>query len=162
MPYNKSWSVEATCTVPLYWNTNGGNKAQVGIGLFAGKPVDTGQSSKVYECNIASINGNSRFVQAQLVANRLGGNPIDVQNKVIDKSTETTILKIQFCHNNKSLSFYIDNNLVGEARTIDETGLDNWYLTDNGKIDIGIMGFTEKTTITSHQPTIDAFNVKIY
>ena len=34
MPYNKSWEFSAEVTVPTYWNSNGGKKAQVGIGLF--------------------------------------------------------------------------------------------------------------------------------
>ncbi|QMU65773.1 MAG: hypothetical protein GKR88_16835 [Flavobacteriaceae bacterium] len=162
MPYDKSWEISLTVTVPLHWNSNGGANAQVGAGIFAGRPVASGQSSKVYECNLATINGAQRFVQAQLVANRLGGAPIDVQRTILAQSLETAILKIQFCHSNKTLSLFIDNAMVGVGRSIDASGLDNWGLGDTDVIDVGIMGFAENTVITSNQPTIDDFSVKIY
>ena len=162
MPYNKSWEISVAAKVPLYWNTNGGTNAQVGAGIYAGKPVASGQSSKVYECNLAVINGGERFVQAQLIANRLGGDPIDVQRTVLASTKETVTLKIQFCTTTKTLSLFIDNTIVGVGRKIDASGLDNWALGANDKIDIGIMGFAENTVITSNQPTIDDFSVKIY
>lgn len=162
MPYNTSWEISVDVTVPLYWNTNGGNQAQVGVGLFAGKPVTTGQSSKVYECNLAAINGGERFVQAQLIANRLGGDPIDVQFRALNQSLETVSLKIQFCAPNKTLSLFIDNAIVGQGKAIDASGLDNWSLSENEVIDVGIMGFAENTIITTNQPTLDNFKALIY
>ena len=163
MPYNKSWEISVDANVPLHWNSNGGNQAQVGVGIFVGKPVASGQSSKVYECNLAAINGGERFVQAQLIANRLGADPIDVQRTVLNQSTEFGTLKIQFCATDKTLGFYIDNNKVGSSvRAINSEGLDDWGLTEVDVMDVGIMGFAENTTITSKQPTLDNFNYKIY
>jgi len=162
MPYNKSWDISADVNVPLHWNANGGNEAQVGAGIFVGLPVVSGQSSKVYECNLAAVNGGERFVQAQLVANRLGDDPIDVQRTVLNQSKETGTLKIQFCSKNKTLSLFIDNVIVGIGRAINSSGLDNWNLSDSGVLDVGIMGFAENTTITSNQPTLDNFNYTIY
>ncbi|CAM1345252.1 conserved exported hypothetical protein [Tenacibaculum amylolyticum] len=162
MPYNKSWEVAVDVNIPLYWNSNGGNQAQVGFGVFAGKPVASGQSSKVYECNMAAINGGMRFVQAQLVANRLGEDPIDVQFKELAQSKESARLKIQFCSSNKTLSLFIDNTIVGKGQAINANGIDNWSLTDNDVIDVGIMGFAENTTISSNKPTLDNFEYKIY
>jgi hypothetical protein len=40
--------------------------------------------------------------------------------------------------------------------------MDNWGLSASDKMDIGIMGFAEKTTITSNQPTLDNFRFTIY
>lgn len=162
MPYNKSWEISVDVHIPLYWNSNGGNNAQVGAGIFAGKPVASGQSSKVYECNVAAINGNMRFVQAQLVANRLGEDPIDVQHKVLELSKEKVTLKIQFCSAKKTLSLFIDDVIVGNGKAIDSSGLDNWNLSDMDNMDVGIMGFAENTVITSNQPTLDNFSYKIY
>lgn len=162
MPYNKSWEISVDVNIPLYWNSNGGDEAQVGAGIFAGKPVVSGQSSKVYECNFAAINKSERFVQAQLVANRLGDDPIDVQHIVVSKTKQTATLKIQFCSFSKTLALLIDNSIVGNPIAIDSTGLDNWDLSDSDLIDVGIMGFAENTIITSNQPTLDNFICKIY
>lgn len=162
MPYNKSWEISIDINIPLYWNTNGGNQAQVGAGIYAGKPVNSGQSSKVYECNFAAINNGERFVQAQLVANRLGDDPIDVQFTIVNQLKEFGTLKIKFCAINKELSLFLDNTIVGNAQAINSTGLDNWELTDQDVIDIGIMGFAENTTIKNNQPTLDNFSYKIY
>ena len=162
MPYNKSWEISVDVQIPLYWNSNGGNAAQVGAGIFVGKPVASGQSSKVYECNMAAINGQVRFVQAQLVANRLGEDPIDVQFKELSQSKETAVLKIQFCSVNKTLSLLIDNEMVGDGKAIDSAGMDDWKLLGTDLMDVGIMGFAENTVITSNQPTLDNFTYSIY
>jgi hypothetical protein len=162
MPYHKSWEISVDVKLPLYWNSNGGNEAQVGAGIFVGKPVVSGQSSKVYECNMAVVNGQGRFVQAQLIANRLGEDPIDVQFRELEQSKETANLKIQFCASNKMLSLFIDDTIVGVGRTIDNSGMDNWNLSDTDVMDVGIMGFAENTVITSNQPTLDNYNYKIY
>lgn len=162
MPYSSSWEISVDTSVPLHWNTNGGTDAQVGVGIFAGQPVSNGESSKVYECNLAAINGGPRFVQAQLIANRLGEDPIDVQNLTLNQNTETATLKIQFCSSNKMLSLFIDDTIVGVGRSIDSSGLDNWNLTETDVIDVGIMGFAENTTITTNQPTLDNFSITIY
>lgn len=162
MPYNKSWQISVEINLPLYWNTNGGKKAQVGAGIFVGKPVKSGQSAKVYECNMAAINGGMRFVQAQLVANRLGDDPIDVQHAELSKNKEKAVLKIEFCAKNKALSLYIDNKKVGKSVAINEKGLDNWKMKENSTFDIGIMGFVENTVITNNQPALDNFEYRIY
>ncbi len=162
MPYNKSWEISVEVTIPTYWNSNGGNNAQVGAGIFVGKPVPSGQSSKVYECNMAVINRGERFVQAQLVANRLGDDPIDVQHTVLSQSKEMSSLKIQFCASNKTLSLFVDNVIVGSGKSIDSSGLDNWGLSGNDLMDVGVMGFAENTVITSNQPVIDNFRYTIY
>lgn len=162
MPSGKSWEISAEVTVPLHWNGNGGRNAQVGIGLFVGKPVASGQSSKVYECNFAAVNGGERFVQAQLIANRLGEDPIDVQRIVLDQALETLVLKIQYCAAQQSLGLFADGKQVGASKAISESGGDDWALGAGGLMDVGIMGFAEKTTITSHSPSIDRFSVTIY
>ncbi|NOU60342.1 hypothetical protein [Marinifilum caeruleilacunae] len=162
MPYNKSWEISVDVHIPLYWNSNGGKDAQVGAGIFVGKPVSSGQSSKVYECNMAAINGGERFVQAQLIANRLGEDPINVQYTALKQSKELASLKIRFCSSHKKLSLFIDNTIVGEGKQIDAKGLDNWKLSDSDRMDVGIMGFAENTVITSNQPVLDNFSYTIY
>lgn len=162
MPYNQSWQLSVTTKVPLYWNTNGGNEAQVGAGVFVGKPVPSGQSSKVYETNMAAINGGGRFAQAQLVANRLGEDPIDVQHVELDNSKEQAQTTIRFCSADKTLSYFVDGQQVGKSQAIDSTGLDNWGLTDGDVMDIGIMGFAENTTIQANSPSLQNFTVRLY
>lgn len=162
MPYDRSWEFAIEVEVPEYWNGNGGKEAQVGVGPFAGRPVEDGQSPKVYECNLAAINGEIRFVQAQLIKNRLTGDPDDVQFKELPMSKTKAVLSIQYCSEHHSLSFFIDGEQVGKSKAIDENGADDWGLSDDGKMDVGIMGFAENTVITSHTPTIDNVSVNIY
>lgn len=163
MPYNKSWEISVDVHLPLYWNANGGKEAQVGAGLFVGKPVASGQSSKVYECNMAVVNGGGRFVQAQLIANRLGDDPIDVQHSKMDNSKEKGRLKITFCSMDKKLSLYLDGKIVGSGKGIDAQGLDNWGLSDTDVMDVGIMGFAENTNIeNSYSPRLSNFRYSIY
>ena len=162
MPYNKSWEISVDVTIPLFWNSNGGTNAQVGTGIFVGQPIDNGVSCKVYECNMAAINGQVRFVQAQLIANRCGDDPIDVQFTKLNQSLKSATLKITFCTTNKTLSLFIDNAIVGKGQAIDGSGLDNWNLKENSVMDVGIMGFAENTVITSNQPTLDNFKYSIY
>lgn len=162
MPYDKSWEFSIDVEVPTYWNDNGGKEAQVGVGPFAGRPVESGQSPKVYECNLAAINGGPRYVQAQLIKNRLGGDPDDVQFRELSKSKVKVNLKIQYCATHNSLGFYIDNEQVGKSKAINKGGADDWNLTADDKIDVGIMGFAENTVINLETPTIDNVTVKIY
>lgn len=162
MPYNKSWEISVDINVPLYWNNNGGNEAQVGAGIFVGKPVSAGQSEKVFECNMATVNAGERFVQAQLVANRLGDDPINVEQIFLAQNKEVVRLKITFCTNTKALTLYVDKQKVGKGQKIDTNGLDNWQLKTGDLIDVGIMGFAENTVITNNQPTLDNFEYKIY
>lgn len=162
MPYNRSWQISVTTDVPLYWNNNGGNNAQVGAGIFVGKPVASGVSAKVYETNMAAINDGERFAQAQLVANRLGDDPIDVQRVVLNSNQQSAVTAIRFCHSDKTLSYLVDGQPVGKSQAIDGTGLDNWGLTTSDTMDIGIMGFAENTTIQSNSPTLKAFTVSMY
>ncbi len=162
MPYDRSWEFSVIVNVPVYWNSNGGKEAQVGAGPFAGRPVEKGQSPKVYECNLAAINGEVRFVQAQLIKNRLTGDPDDVQFKELDKSKARAKLTIQYCATYHSLGFFIDDVQVGKSKAISENGADDWQLKASDKIDVGIMGFAENTVITSHSPTIEKVTVTVY
>ncbi|WP_299535468.1 hypothetical protein [Ulvibacterium sp.] len=162
MPYDKSWEFSVWVDVPTYWNSNGGKDAQVGIGLYAGRPVENGESPKVYECNLAAINGEVRFVQAQLIKNRLGYDPDDVQFKKLDKSKAKAKLTIQYCANYNSLGLFIDDEQVGKSKSIGKGGVDDWELDSNGKIDVGIMGFAENTVITNNSPIVEKVTVTVY
>ncbi len=162
MPYNRSWEFSVVVNVPIYWNTNGGKEAQVGVGPFAGRPVEKGQSPKVYECNMAAINGEFRFVQAQLIKNRLGFDPDDVQFKKLPKSKEKATLTLQYCADHNSLGLFLDGVQVGKSKAINKEGADDWQLNADDKIDVGIMGFAENTVITSHSPTIEKVTVTVY
>ena len=162
MPYNQAWQLSVTAHIPLYWNSNGGNEAQVGAGIYVGKPVSTGQSAKVYETNMAAINGSARFVQAQLIANRLGEDPIDVQFVELEQTKEQAQTSIRFCNLDKTLSYFVDGKQIGNSQAIDSTGLDDWSLTENDMLDIGIMGFAENTTINANSPTLSSFKVNLF
>lgn len=162
MPYNKSWQISVDIRIPHYWDHGREKEAQVGAGLFVGKPVKNGISSKVYETNFAVISDQLRFAQAQLIKNRLGEDPIDVDYIELDRKPLSIRTMIQFCHHDKTLSYFVNGKQVGKAQAIDASGMDNWQLTEKDRMDVGIMGFAENTQIKSHSPGIDNFIVRLF
>jgi hypothetical protein len=132
-------------------------EAQVGAGVFVGK-VDPDQKSRtVYETNLAAIAHGERFVQGQLIKNRLGDDPIAVGFMKTDK--ETVRLTITWDSTNKQILFYTDDILV-DAKHIDERGIDDWKM-DEDRFYVGVMGFAENTDITAHYPYIDNFEITL-
>ncbi len=161
VPYNQSWEFSVDLKVPLAWNTASGNEPQVGIGIFVGKPEPSGQSKKVYECNLAVVANAQRFVQGQLIANRLGDDPIKVDRKVLSDSKETANMKLRYCAEDHTISLLLDNEIIG-TQAIDASGRDDWGLSDSDVLDIGIMGFAENTVITQNPPSLDNFELSFF
>lgn len=155
LPPDQDWSVRVDVTVPVFWDTMDTEEAQVGAGVFVGK-VDPDQKSRtVYETNLAAIAKGVRFVQGQLIKNRLGDDPIAVGFMKTDK--ETTTLKISWDSQDHQILFYMDEILV-DAKHIDQRGIDDWTM-DGDKFYVGVMGFAENTDITEFFPFIDNFNI---
>ena len=161
LPYNISWEFSIKALIPVAWNSASGNEPQIGVGIFVGKPEPSGQSKKVYECNLAVVGNGERFVQGQLVANRLGEDPIAVDQKILANNLEQVQLKLQYCSSSHTLSLFADDEMIG-IQAIDASGPDNWVLSSTSMMDFGIMGFAENTNITSDFPVIDDFELKIY
>ena len=92
LPPDQDWSVSVDVTVPYYWDTMETEEAQVGAGVFVGKVDSDKKSRTVYETNLAAIANGIRFVQGQLIKNRLGDDPIAVGFMKTDK--ETANLKV--------------------------------------------------------------------
>ena len=142
-------------TVPYYWDGMDSEEAQVGAGIFVGKVDPDGKSRTVYETNLAAIAQEVRFVQGQLIKNRLGDDPIAVGFMKTDR--EKTNLKVKWDSQSKQLQFFMDEILV-DSKQIDERGIDNWKM-DEDKFYVGVMGFAENTDITGHFPYVDNFKI---
>lgn len=56
--------------------------------MFAGRPVASGQSTKVYACNFVAGTGSKWFVQVELMGDRLQNVLVNRQEKVVDQSKE--------------------------------------------------------------------------
>lgn len=157
LPSDRDWSISVDVTVPYFWDTMETEEAQVGAGVFVGKVDSDKKSRTVYETNLATIANGFRFVQGQLIKNRLGDDPIAVGFMKTDR--ESASLKITWVCQNQQILFYMDNILV-DAKHIDEKGIDDWKM-QNDKFYAGIMGFAENTDITDHYPSVDNFEIVI-
>ena len=157
LPSDQNWSVSVEVTVPYFWDTMETEEAQVGAGVFVGKVDPDKKSRTVYETNLAAIAKRFRFVQGQLIKNRLGDDPIAVGFMKTDK--EKTNLRIAWDSQNQQIQFFMDNILV-DVKQIDEKGIDDWKM-QNDKFYVGVMGFAENTDITDHYPSVDNFEIVI-
>ena len=157
LPPDQDWSVSVDVTVPYYWDTMETEEAQVGAGVFVGKVDPDKKSRTVYETNLAAIANRFRFVQGQLIKNRLGDDPIAVGFMKTNK--ETANLKVSWDSKNYEIQFFMDGILV-DAKHIDEKGIDDWKMA-NDKFYVGVMGFAESTDILTHFPTVDNFEIVI-
>jgi hypothetical protein len=155
LPPDQDWSVSVDVTVPHYWDNMEKEEAQVGAGVFVGKVDQDEKSRTVYETNLAAIAQEIRFVQGQLIKNRLGDDPIAVGFMKTDK--ETANLKIEWDSRMKQIRFFMDGILV-DTKHIDKKGIDDWKM-DQDKFYVGVMGFAENTDITGHFPCVDNFKI---
>ncbi len=156
LPPDLDWSVMVDVTVPYYWDSMDTEEAQVGAGVFVGKVDSDKKSRTVYETNLAAIAHEVRFVQGQLIKNRLGDDPIAVGFMKTDR--ERVNLKVKWDSQNNQLQFFMDDILV-DAKHIDEKGIDDWKM-DKDKFYVGVMGFAENTDITDHFPFVDNFKIE--
>lgn len=157
LPSERDWSVAVDVTVPRFWDTMDTEDAQVGAGVFVGKLDPDGKSRTVYETNLAAIARQERFVQGQLIKNRLGDDPIAVGFMKTDRETAT--LEISYESASHTILFFMDGILV-DVKHIDHKGIDDWDMAEN-RFMVGVMGFAENTDITGHFPSVDNFVIKI-
>jgi len=155
LPPDLDWSISVDVTVPYYWDTVETEEAQVGAGVFVGKIDPNNKSRTVYETNLAAIAHGERFVQGQLIKNRLGDDPIAVGFMKTDR--ETVNLMITWDKDEHMIRFYMDEILV-DAKHINAKGIDDWQMTAD-QFYVGVMGFAENTDITGYYPYIDNFKV---
>jgi hypothetical protein len=156
MPYNKSWKIAVDVSIPHEWDTVDTPDAQVGGGPWVGKLEPDGKGRRVYEVNHASIARRFRFVQGQLIKNRLGEDPINVEHKEVVQ--EAIRLVVIYCAIDHTISLYADGEHI-DTQSIDSRGMDNWGMTDNDVFYVGIMGFAENTDLRTHYVTMDNYEV---
>jgi uncharacterized protein (DUF885 family) len=159
MPHDRGWSIAVDVTVPLAWDTEPTPEAQVGAGPWLGRLDDEGKGRRVYEVNLATIANEFRFVQGQLIENRLGEDPIAVGMALV--AGETVRLEVSYTADPPTISLTVDGTLV-DTKTLDGSGFDNWGMTGDDVFYGGIMGFAENSDLTRHPVTLDNFAVEIH
>jgi len=158
MPHDRDWSIAVDVTVPRAWDTDPRPDAQVGAGPWVGRLDAEGKGRRVYEVNLATIANEIRFVQGQLIENRLGEDPIAVGMTIV--TDETVRLEISYRAEPPTISLTVDGFLV-DTKTIDGSGFDDWGMTGDDVFQVGIMGFAENSDLTEHPVTLDNFQVRI-
>lgn len=165
LPASRSWRLSSHVTVPKAWDTGKSGEAQVGIGMFVGKSSAQDansddayrrQSPTVYEVNLATVTDDLRFIQAQMIGNRLGFDPDQTAAAVVDR--ESLTLDILYCAEDRTLSVYYDGIRL-DTQAIDAIGRVDWHLEDGELLDVGIMGFAENTDLQSDAPSIGDFRI---
>ena len=158
LPYDRDWSIAVDVTVPLEWDSEPTPEAQVGAGPWLGRLDDEGKGRRVYEVNLATIANEFRFVQGQLIENRLGEDPIVVGMAIV--ADETVRLEISYRAQPPTITLTVDGKLV-DSQTIDGSGFDDWGMTGDDVFYAGIMGFAENSDLTKHPVTLDNFTVTV-
>jgi hypothetical protein len=143
--------VSGLVTIPKSWDTHTKKDGQVGLGIFVGKKDDEGKL--VYEADLCTVAGGDRFVQGQMIKNRLGGDPLEVDYKDVD--TIIGRLEIVYQRENKTFTLLLDNEIIG-SQYIDSNGAVDWQMADNDEFVVGIMGFSEWVKIESDYPSIES------
>lgn len=166
LPSRRSWLLSSDITVPKAWDSGKSEEAQVGIGMFVGKSSAQDpdsedpyrrQSPTVYEVNLATISEVVRFIQAQMIENRLGYDPDQTSAAIID--LESLTLDILYCAEDRTLSVYYDGIHL-DTQAIDAVGMVDWKLEDGEVLDVGIMGFAENTDLQEHAPSVGNFRIR--
>jgi hypothetical protein len=158
LPHDQDWSIAVEVTVPLAWDTEPTPEAQVGAGPWLGRLDNEGKGRRVYEVNLATIANEFRFVQGQLIENRLGEDPIAVGMAIV--ADETVRLEISYKAKPPMISLSVDGKLV-DTQTIDGSGFDDWAMSGEDVFYAGIMGFAENSDLTRHPVTLDNFAVTV-
>jgi hypothetical protein len=145
-------------TVPRAWDSDPRPQAQVGAGPWVGRLDAEGKGRRVYEVNLATIANEIRFVQGQLIENRLGEDPIAVGMTIV--ADETVRLEISYTADPPTISLTVDGKLV-DTQTIDGSGFDDWGMDGGDVFYVGVMGFAENSDLTRHPVTLDNFEVTV-
>ena len=163
LPYDRSWKIAVGVVVPSEWmSTKTADDApddpQVGAGPWVSILDDEGKGRRVYEVNLAAIANHFRFVQGQLIENRLGEDPISVGH--IRDTPESVRLDLIYCADDHTINLYSDDEHV-DTQPIDEHGIDNWGMSNGDSFYVGIMGFAEWTDLERNAMALDDFEVAI-
>ena len=158
LPHDRDWSIAVDVTVPRAWDSVATPEAQVGAGPWLGRLDPEGKGHRVYEVNLATIANQFRFVQGQLIENRLGEDPIAVGHIMVPD--ETMRLEISYRAEPPTISLTANGTYV-DSRSLDSSGLDNWEMTGDDVFYVGIMGFAENSDLTQHPVTLDNFEVTV-
>jgi hypothetical protein len=158
LPHDRDWTISVDVTVPLAWDSEPTPEAQVGAGPWLGRLDHEGKGRRVYEVNLATIANQFRFVQGQLIENRLGEDPIAVGMAIA--AEETVRLEISYRAEPPTISLTVDGTLV-DSQTIDGSGFDDWAMTGDDVFYAGIMGFAENSDLTKNPVTLDNFEVTV-
>lgn len=158
LPHNRDWTLAVDVTVPLFWDSAPTPEAQVGAGPWLGRLDAEGKGRRVYEVNLAAIAHQVRFVQGQLIENRLGDDPIDGGHKRVRR--ETMRLEITYHAKKRTIKLTADGKRV-DSQAIDARGTDDWGMTGDDVFFVGIMGFAEHADLTDHFVSLDNFEISI-
>lgn len=158
LPHDRDWSIAVDATVPLEWDSAPTAEAQVGAGPWLGRLDPAGKGRRVYEVNLATIANEIRFVQGQLIKNRLGEDPIDGGHIAV--TDETVRLEINYDAEARTISLAADGVPV-DTQAIDSAGSDDWGMTGDDVFYVGVMGFAENVDLREHFVTMDNFAVWI-
>jgi hypothetical protein len=154
IPSDKDFIISAKVNVPKYWDTVKSKNGQVGVGIFLGKEGNGGKL--VYEADLCTVANDQRFVQGQMIKNRLGGEPVEVDFKETD--LETGKLEIIYKASEKTVSLVLADEVIGTQK-IDQTGAVNWEMKEGDSFIVGIMGFSEWIKIESNSPSISEVTI---
>ena len=163
LPYDRSWKVAVSVVVPSEWAStktadDAPHNPQVGAGPWVGILDEEGKGRRVYEVNLAAIKDRFRFVQGQLIKNRLGEDPINVGH--IRDTPESVRLELIYCAHDHTISLYSDRTHV-DTQPIDERGIDDWGMSEDDDFYVGVMGFAEWTDLERNAVALDDFEVAI-
>jgi hypothetical protein len=158
LPHDHDWSIAVDVTVPRAWDRDPRPEAQVGAGPWLGRLDSEGKGRRVYEVNLATIANQFRFVQGQLIENRLGEDPIAVGMAIV--TDETVRLEISYRAQPPTITLTVDGKLV-DSKTIDGSGFDDWGMRGNDVFQAGVMGFAENSDLTKNPVTLDNFTVTV-
>lgn len=161
LPYDQSWLMRMTVTVPAEWEStksaeDAPDAPQVGAGPWVGILDHEGKGRRVYEVNLAAIADEVRFVQGQLIENRLGEDPIHVG--FVEGVPESVSLEVVFCAIDHTISLYCDGEHV-DTQAIDDRGIDDWGMSADDTFYVGMMGFAEWTDLDQNAVVVDDFEV---
>ena len=148
---SSSWKIQADVTVPAAW-TGGDDENQIGVGLWVGKPGGT----TVYEIDFSAMANGSRFVLAQNIQDRHGGDPNYVGSP-IPIETASISMEIMYCADDRSLSIYDGDGTRVDTQPVDAAGIFDW---DIGPVfHVGMIGFAEGPAATADFPYLDNWEV---
>ncbi len=148
MPSDSSWKIVADVTVPAVWTRGDDEEDQIGVGLWVGKPG----GSTVYEIDFSAMADGTRFVLAQNIQDRHGGDPNYVGSR-IPLATASITMEVMYCSDDRSLSIYYDGGNRVDTQPIDEVGIFDWGI--GPVFYVGMIGFAEGPSATSNFPYLD-------